>query len=129
MNLLYCFCNASLSGRILAYLRRKLKGIVEYVTVIFFNDFWLIRIKLKPCIESAQLENCHAVLEENGTPYETSPSLEQVFSELDAGCDLTAIMNYYQVAIVSHGDPHSEEIEHFQRCFIHGLGYCPPSLV
>lgn len=129
MTLLYYFCNASVTSRVLAYLRKKLDGAIECVTVIFFNEFWIVRIQLKSCIIGTQLENCCAVLKENGLPYQNYPWLEQIFSELDAGCDLTAIMNYHHIVIVLHGAPQFDEIEHFRRHFISGLGYCPPSLV
>lgn len=129
MNFVYCFSNISLTQRVLLYLEKTLKRSVESVTVIFLNDFWVVRIKLKATIDAGLLAHCRAVLNENGFPYQLSPQLEPVIQSLDAGCDALAAMNKHRIAIISHGHPTTEELEHFRAQFLAGLGYCPSSLV
>lgn len=128
MTLLYCFSNASLTRRVLAYLHKKLRRSIDYVTVIFFNDCWIVHLKLMPSIDAKCLKDCQAVFCENGLPYQLSAWIDRALKDLDNCCDPTAVMNHHQIAIVSHGAPQFEEVEHFRQQFVKGLGYCPPSL-
>lgn len=129
MALVYCFSNASLTQRVLSYLTKKLRQQVEYVTVIFFNDCWIVRLKLKENMQKDYFEDCQAVLAENGISCQVSNWINPVFKELDSGCNPTAVMNHHNVSIVSHGKLQLEEVEHFRQQFVKGLGYCPPSLI
>ena len=129
MDFLYCLSNTSLTQRVLAYLSRKLKREIDCVTVIFLNKFWVLRVRLRANIDLELAKNCRAVLSENGMPYQTTAYIQQVASALDSGRDLVSVMNDYNVIIISHGAPQSQELEHFREQVVSGLGYCPPSLV
>ena len=134
MEFLYTFENASLTRCMLLYLRRKVRSHLDYVTVMFLNDRWVVHLKLDRSMDGQHREDCRAVLSEYGSPY-TLPThtLHQCISpalqDLEAGCMPTLVMNRHQVVIVSHGAPQPEEIQCFQTQFVAGLGYCPPSLV
>jgi len=129
MTFLYCLSNVSLTQRILFYLIRKIRREIEYVTVIFFNDFWIVSLKCRPNTSTEKLKDCLAFFNENGIPYQCCSWLNQILKELDAGCDPTAVMNNHGICIVSHGAPELLEVEHFRAQFVNALGYCPPSLV
>ncbi|KPQ34961.1 MAG: hypothetical protein HLUCCA11_12390 [Phormidesmis priestleyi Ana] len=130
MTLFYRFANASLTRRVLCYLRNNLQAHIDHVTVIFLNDFWVIQLKLKPSINAHFAKNCQAFLSENGFPYQgESKILLQTLEKLASGCDPTAVMKHHRIAIISHGAPMVEEVEHFRERFVSGLGYCPPSLI
>ena len=47
---------------------------------------------------------------------------------LEQGESPTAVMNRYQVVIVAHGEPETEEIEIFRDQIVHRLGYCPQNM-
>ncbi|WP_038019290.1 hypothetical protein [Synechococcus sp. PCC 7335] len=129
MDFLFCLSNASLTQRVLAYLSKKLKREIDCVTVIFLNEFWVLRVRLKATTSIVLAKDCQAVLNENGIPCPTSVYLRQVASALDSGHDPRSVMNDYHVTIISHGSPQGVEIEHFRERFVSGLGYCPPSLI
>ena len=128
MEFLYCFANASLTQRVLYYLRQQMQQHVASVTIIFLNDRWITHLKLHPTVEVEQGYDCWAVLNENGIPYHPTPSLALALHDLDAGYGLTQVMNRFHVAIVSHGAPNPEEVDCFQKQFVAGLGYCPQAL-
>lgn len=128
MEFLYCFANTNLTQRVLLYLVRKVRSHLDCVTVIFLNDYWLVRLKLDSSLDTEHGKNCWAFLNENGLPYQPSLAITCVFAALDAGCAPTSVMNRHHVVIVSHGAPNLEEIWRFREQFVAGLGYCPQSL-
>ncbi|MGF1535774.1 MAG: hypothetical protein ACFB4J_04680 [Elainellaceae cyanobacterium] len=128
MELFYCFANASLTQRVLIYLLRKMRSHLACVTVIFLDDRWIMRLVLRPAVATEQYRNSLAVLNENGIPYSPAPVIASVFHDLNRGSGVTAVMNRYRIAIVSHGTPNLAEVAHFQEQFIAGLGYRPQSL-
>ena len=129
MYLLYCFCNASLTQRALVCLSKRLRWVDDCVTVVFLNDYWLVRVGIGSDIEKETLQNTQAFLSENGLPHTPCSYIQQMFDECISGTSLLDVMNRYHVAVISHGKPQFEEIRHFQETFVKGLGYCPPSLV
>lgn len=129
MELLYCFTNATLTQRVLYYLLKQLRSHVNYATVIFLNDRWIVRLKLKAGLDETLRENCLAFLDENGLPCQPPPTVMSALEDLDAGDDIVGIMNRHHVSIVSHGLPSPADVSCFQKQFVAGLGYCPKSLV
>jgi hypothetical protein len=129
MEFLYCFANASLTQRVLNYLQKQLASQVDCVTVIFLNNRWALRLKLKSSLAPRRGNDVWAFLSENGSPYQPTPNIDLAFHDLDAGCAPTQVMTRYHVAIVSHGTPKPEEVSCFQEQFVSGLGYCPQALV
>ena len=129
MEFIYCFANASLTQRVLIYLRAKVKVRLDCVTVIFLNDRWVVRIKLASSAEAELTEDCRAFLNENGLPYCPPHVVTLALASLDLGSSPTAVMKRRHVVIVSHGAPCPEEIRYFQERFVSGLGYRPQSLV
>ena len=129
MEFLYCFENASLTQRTLVYLQTKWRSHIEFVTVIFLNDRWVVRLKLDSSSDAEQCENCWAFLNENGLPYHPPSAIAYALKDLDEGNAPTAVMNRHNVVIVSHGMPKPGEIKCFRKQFVAGLGYCPQSLV
>jgi hypothetical protein len=128
MEFLYCFVNTSLTQRILDYLLRQMQSQVDAVTVMFLSDRWVLYIKLNSALDAEHCNNCWAFLNENGTPYQPTPTVALALHDLEAGCSPTQVMNRYHVSIVSHGDLQPGEVNCFQEQFVAGLGYCPQSL-
>ena len=128
MEFLYCFTNASLIQRVLTYLLRQLRSHVKYVTVIFLNDRWVLRVNIDPSLDEVRCKDCWAVLNENGFPYQPTLAITLALKDLDTGDEIISVMNRHQVVIVSHGTPNPNEICYFRDQFVEGLGYCPQSL-
>lgn len=129
MEFLYCFANATLTRRILDYLLRKMRSHIDCVTVIFLNDRWVMRIQLASSLSADPCDDFWAFLDENGFPCHPPANVSLAFKDLDAGRNLSEVMNHRHVAIVSHGAPNLEEVGCFQDQFVSGLGYRPQSLV
>ncbi|MGB3615404.1 MAG: hypothetical protein WBA10_16545 [Elainellaceae cyanobacterium] len=129
MTFFYCFANASLTQRVVIYLLTKLQDHLDSVTVIFLNDFWIMRVVLASSTPIERRDDSLAVLNENGIVYRLDSVICPAFRDLDQGYSITDVMNRHQLAIVSHGAPAPSEIRHFQEQFVTGLGYCPQSLV
>ena len=121
MEFLYCFANASLTQRVLHYLRHQMRQHVASVTIIFLNDRWVTYLRLHPDIALERGDDCWAVLNENGIPHNPTPSLALALHDLDAGDELPQVMNRFHVAIVSHGAPNPEAVDCFQKQFVAGL--------
>ena len=125
---LYSFANASLTLRIIEYLRNQNKIPIESVAVVNLIDRWLLRIKLKQNITWQLALDFQAFLKEMGTVHQPSPILMMALKQLDAGVSPTEVMNRYKIVIVAHGNPNQEEIEIFRQELISKLGYCPQSM-
>lgn len=127
MKFCYWFENASLTQRVLNYLTNYLNLYTDSTTVMFLHDRWIIRLKLDPALGAHCYHNCQAFLREHGLPYCPPPVIALALNDLDAGRNLTSVMNRHQLVIVSHGAPDPDEIEHFRKHVTAGLGYSPQS--
>lgn len=125
---LYSFANASLTLRVIEYLRSQNKIPIESVVVVNMIDRWLLRIKLKENITWQLALDFQAFLKEMGLVHQPSPKLMTALKQLDAGVSPTEVMNRYKIVIVAHGNPNQEEIEIFRQELISKLGYCPQSM-
>ncbi|MEB3232813.1 MAG: hypothetical protein VKJ64_17515 [Leptolyngbyaceae bacterium] len=129
MVFLYCFGNASLAQRVLASLRQAWRSHLHCVTVIFLNDFWLVRFIIDPALDLEAGKDWQAFLNENGIPYVPTPPVSRAFDDLDLSMVPVIVMKRHNIAIVSHGLANPLEVRHFQENVVAGLGYRPPSLV
>ncbi len=125
---LYSFANASLTLRVIEYLRNQNKISVDSVVVVNLIDRWLIKIKLKQDIDWQLAQDFQAFLNEMGVVYQASPRLMMALLQLDQGVSPTEVMNRYKIVIVANGKPDQEEIEIFRQQLISKLGYCPQSM-
>jgi hypothetical protein len=88
MEFLYCFVNTSLTQRILDYLLRQMQSQVDAVTVMFLSDRWVLYIKLNSALDAEHCNNCWAFLNENGTPYQPTPTVALALHDLEAAVRL-----------------------------------------
>ena len=128
MEYLYFLANASLTQRIVEYLRKNRQLPFHSVTVLHQIDGWVIKIKMKHNLDPQQDGDFRAYLSELGIPYQPEVRVKMALWSLDAGQSPIEVMRRYQVAVVSHGRPDREEIEAFRKQFVNGLGYCPETL-
>lgn len=128
MEYIYYLANASLTLRIVEYLHSMPHLAVRFVTVIHQIDGWIVRIKLNRHLDAQQDGDLQAFLNELGIPYELEIRLKMALWSLETGQPPVDVMRRYQAAIVSHGNPDSDEIEEFRKQFVRGLGYCPETL-
>ncbi len=125
---LYSFANASLTLRVIEYLRNQKKIPVDSVVVVNLIDRWLIKIKLKQNLEWQLAQDFQAFLNEMGIVHQPSPRLTMALLHLEAGESPTDVMNRYKIVIVAYGKPDQEEIEIFRQELVSKLGYCPQSM-
>ena len=125
---LYSFANASLTLRVIEYLRNQKKIPVDSVIVVNLIDRWLLKIRLKHNIDYELAQDFQAFLNEMGVVHQPSPRLMMALLQLDAGESPTNVMNRYKIVIVANGKPDQEEIEIFRQQLIGKLGYCPQSM-
>lgn len=128
MEYIYYLANASLTLRVVEYLHNMKWLPVRFVTVIHQIDGWIIKIKLGHLLDPEDEADMRAFLNEVGVPFEPSDRVRMALWGLEIGQSPVDIMRRYQVAIVSHGNPNSREIEEFRKQFVSGLGYCPETL-
>ncbi len=128
MDYLYFLANASLTVRIVEYLRQATHTSVDFITVVHQIDGWVIKIKLNEPLSPYQDKNFRAYLSELGIPYKPEIRLQMVLWSLETGQSPVEVMRRYQVAVVSHGRPDRTDIEAFRQQFTKGLGYCPETL-
>ena len=128
MDYLYFLANASLTVRIVEYLRQATHISVDFITVVHQIDGWVIKIKLNEPLSPYQDKNFQAYLSELGIPYKPEIRLQMVLWSLETGQSPVEVMRRYQVAVVSHGRPDRTDIEAFRQQFTKGLGYCPETL-
>ena len=128
MDYLYFLANASLTLRVIQHLR-----CIDYlsqadVTVVHQIDGWVLKIRLHQLLTPKQHGDFQAFMVELGIPYQPNTRLKMVFDSLNVGQSPIAVMRRYQVSIVSHGRPDTQDIEAFKQQFTRGLGYCPETL-
>lgn len=128
MDYLYFLANASLTLRIIEYLRKNRQLSVCFVTVIHKIDGWMIRVKFNSPLNAQQDGDFSAYMKELGIPYQPDIRLQMALWSLETGQSPVEVMRRYQVAVVSHGTPDSSDIEAFRQQFTKGLGYCPETL-
>lgn len=128
MDFVYFIGNASLSLRIIEYLRTMDHSKTASITVVHQIDGWIIKIRYPEPLSLQLIGNCRAFLNELGISYEPDMRLQMVFWSLETGQSSVEVMRRYQVAIVSHGIPDTKDIEAFRQQFTRGLGYCPETL-
>jgi hypothetical protein len=128
MEYVYFLGNASLTLRIIEHLNRISYLSKASITVIHQINGWIIRIQLSTPLSMKQYGDFKAFLDELGIPYNPGVRMEMVFWNLDMGDSPLEVMRSYQVAIVSHGNPDTRDIEAFREQFTKGLGYRPETL-
>ncbi len=124
---LYSFANVSITLRIIEYLNDSQLP-VDSVAVINAIDRWVVKVDLKYALKSKQYEDVRAFFNEMGIPYQPSSKVAIALQRLAAGEEPTEVMNRYQVVIVAHGEPTTEEIEIFRTEIVDRLGYCPKTM-
>ena len=125
---LYSFANASLTLRVIEYLRDQKNLPLDSVAVINLIDCWLVKVKMKNYIDIEIDKDIRAFFLEMGIPYQPSAQIAMALQELEAGKSPTEVMNRHQVVIVAHGKPEKEEIEVFREQIVDRLGYCPRNM-
>ena len=128
MDFVYFIANASLSLRIIEYLRTMKHGRAASITVVHQIDGWIVKVRYPHPLAHEDREDCRSFLNELGIPYKLDMRLQMVFWSLETGQSPVEVMRRYQVAIVSHGIPDTKDIEAFRQQFTRGLGYCPETL-
>jgi hypothetical protein len=128
MDYLYYLANASLTLRVIDYLRTMNHARDASITVIHQIDGWIVKVKFSQPLTPRQHGDFQAYMSELGITYEPEMRLQMVFWSLETGQSPVEVMRRYQVAIVSHGKPDTKEIEAFRQQFTRGLGYCPETL-
>ncbi len=127
MDYVYFLANTSLTLRVVEFLHKGYLP-VRFMSVIHQIDGWLIRVKLSEHLEPHQHGDFQAFMNELGIPHEPNVRIQMAMWGLETGQSPVAVMQRYQVAVVSHGTPDREEIEEFRTQFVRGLGYCPETL-
>jgi hypothetical protein len=128
MEYLCYLANASLTLRLVEYLHSKPQLKVSFVTVINQIDGWVVRVRLKYQVSPQEDGDLRSVLSELGISYSPPKRVQLALWSLAGGQSPVDVMRRYQVAVVSHGQPETQEIEAFRQVFIRGLGYCPQTL-
>lgn len=128
MDYLYFLANASLTLRVIEYLREMNHLPISSSTVIHRIDGWIVKVKFDRTLTPQQHGDFRAFMSELGIPYQPETRLQMVFWSLETGQSAIDVMRRYQVAIVSHGNPDIKDIEVFRQQFTRGLGYCPETL-
>lgn len=126
---LYFLANASLTLRVVKYLRQMSQLPVKFVTVIHQINGWAILVKMSFPLTPQQNGDLRAFLNELGIPYQPPMRVKMALGCLEAGEPTLDVMRRYQVIIVSHGSPECSKIEDFCQELKSGLGYCPETLV
>jgi hypothetical protein len=128
MDYIYFLGNASLTLRVIEYLRHKSDFVFCSMTVIHQIEGWIIKIRMNTPLTPQKHGDFRAFMEELGVAYQPDVRLQMVFWSLEKGQSPIDVMRRYQVAIVSHGTPDASDIEAFRHQFAKGLGYCPETL-
>lgn len=127
-NYIYSLANASFTLRVVKHLHHKYQAYLNSVTVINLIDRWIVRVSLSNSLPSKWAINLQAFLDEMGIAYQLSGNLIDVFADLDRGESPVKVMNRYQIVVVAHGKPITEEIEIFRQQIVDRLGYCPQNM-
>ncbi|MEB3292967.1 MAG: hypothetical protein VKJ24_07390 [Synechococcales bacterium] len=128
MDYLYYLANASLTLRVVEFLHSSKLLPSHFMTVIHQIDGWVVRVKFHEVLNPQQDGDFRAFLSELGIPYEPNIRVRMALWGLETGQSPVEVMQRYQIAVVSHGQPDRREIEAFRGQFVQGLGYCPETL-
>lgn len=128
MDYVYFLPNASLTLRVIEYLRRMTNLPACNMAVIHQINGWIIRVKFAQPLKPPHHGNFQAFMSELGIVYQPEMRIQMVFWSLETGQTVVEVMRRYQVAIVSYGSPDTSDIEAFREQFTRGLGYCPETL-
>lgn len=128
MDYLYFLANASLTLRVIEYLQSMDHLPQCNMTVIHQINGWVIKVKFVQPLAPVEHGDFCAFMSELGIVYEPEMRMQMVFWSLETGQTVIEVMRRYQIAIVSHGNPDSSDIEAFREQFTKGLGYCPETL-
>ena len=128
MQYIYFLANASLTLRLIDYLRSNSQLPTCVLTVIHRINGWLVKIKFNDELTLQQHGDFQAYLTEIGIPHQPEIRLQMALWSLEVGQPIVEVMRRYQLAIVSHGKPNYSDIEAFREQFTEGLGYCPETL-
>jgi hypothetical protein len=125
---LYAFANATITLRVIKFLREQNQDWLEKITVINLINGWLVKIKLVDTVQSHFAKNIQAFLNEMGIVYTASMPVDLALKQLEQGTNPVEVMRRYKVVVVAHGESEQEEIELFRQQFVERLGYCPPNM-
>ena len=125
---IYSFPNTSCTLRVIEYLQKQDRYYLDSVAVINLIDRWLVKLSLKQSTPHRLVKNIQAFFNEMGSVYKPSNKIRSAIASLEQGESPTEVMNRYQVVIVTHGKPETEEIEIFRDCIVERLGYCPQNM-
>lgn len=128
MDYLYFLANASVTLRTIDYLLIMEHAFGASLTVIHQIDGWIVKIRFPQPLKPRLHGDFRAFMSELGIAYEPEMRLKMVFWSLETGQSPVEVMRRYQVAVVSHGQPDTKDIEAFRHQFTKGLGYCPETL-
>lgn len=128
MDYLYFLSNASLTLRLVEFLRDREKPAIRFMTAIHRINGWIVKVKFERPLDAQEDGDFRAYLGELGISYEPDMRLRMALWSLETGQSPVEVMRRYQVAVVSHGRPEREDIEVFRQQFTRGLGYCPETL-
>ncbi len=128
MEYIFLLVNASLTLRTVQYLQAQSELPIQFVTVLYQPDGWVVKVKMDSPLNPQQDGDLRAFLHELGVPYCPTMYLAQALFSLAVGQSPTDVMHRYRVFVVSHGTPDKSEIENFRHLFLLELGYCPETL-
>lgn len=125
---IYSFPNTSCTLRVIEYLQRQDRYYLDSVAVINLIDRWLVKLSLKKSTPYQLVKDIQAFFNEMGSVYQASTKIQSALASLERGESATKVMNRYQVVIVAHGKPETEEIKIFRDRIVERLGYCPQNM-
>jgi len=128
MDYIYFLANASLTLRVVEYLRSQQNFSVQFNTVIHQIDGWVVKVKMNQPLAPQEDGDFRAYMQELGISYTPEMRLQMAFWSLETGQAPIEVMRRYQIPVVSHGIPDRRDIEAFKEQFTLGLGYCPETL-
>ncbi|MEM9137080.1 MAG: hypothetical protein AAGB01_07000 [Cyanobacteria bacterium P01_F01_bin.42] len=129
MDELFALANASLVLRLIHYLNHTSPVSLQFLTVIYEDSSWLVRLKSADRPSQSQERDLEAFLWEIGDPCNPQAILREALLDLELGQSPVAVMRQHQIVVISHGAPSALEVEIFRRDFIARLGYTPLTLV
>ena len=125
---IYSFINASCTLRVIEHLRGNYQPYLGSVAVINLVDRWLIKLDIDNSLNERAHKNLKAFLNEMGVVSQPTTKILDALASLDRGEPAVNVMNRYQVVVVAHGKPETEEIEIFRTQIVDRLGYCPQNM-
>ena len=125
---IYSFPNTSCTLRVIEHLRNNYEFYLVSVAVINLIDRWLVKLSLSNYTPERLTKNLQALLNEMGSASVPDNKVLEALDSLERGESAIEVMNRYQVVIVAHGKPETEEIKIFRDHIVERLGYCPQTM-